>query len=155
MTTVVISPVKPEEIEKEFLKYCKKNNIEHRPNTTVKPVAKLNNRIRADYFSKNFIDDNIAIYFKAPDWNNTKDVLISQLIPLIINNNNNLFNIENFNANVINLRDDLIILHASSPRRQEEKTLAQINKQLTELTQKAVKQENLENAKAILLNTIS
>ena len=52
MTTVVISPVKPEEIEKEFLKYCKKNNIEHRPNTTVKPVAKLNNRIRADYFSK-------------------------------------------------------------------------------------------------------
>ena len=81
--------------------------------------------------------------------------MISQLIPLIINNNNNLFNIENFNANVINLRDDLIILHASSPRRQEEKTLAQINKQLTELTQKAVKQENLENAKAILLNTIS
>lgn len=155
MTTVVISPAKPEEIEKEFLKYCKKNNIEHRPNTTVKPVAKLNNRIRADYFSKNFIDDNIAIYFKAPDWKNTKDVLISQLIPLIINNNSNLFNIENFNANVINLRDDLIILHASSPRRQEEKTLAQINKQLSELTQKGVKQENLENAKATLLNTIS
>ncbi len=155
MTTVVVSPAKPEEIEKEFLKYCKKNNIEHRPNITVKPVAKLNNRIRADYFSKNFIDDNIAIYFKAPDWKNTKDVLISQLIPLIINNNSNLFNIENFNANVINLRDDLIILHASSPRRQEEKTLAQINKQLTELTQKAVKQENLENAKATLLNTIS
>ncbi len=155
MTTVVVSPAKPEEIEKEFLKYCKKNNIEHRPNITVKPVAKLNNRIRADYFSKNFVDDNIAIYFKAPDWKNTKDVLISQLIPLIINNNSNLFNIENFNANVINLRDDLIILHASSPRRQEEKTLAQINKQLTELTQKAVKQENLENAKATLLNTIS